>query len=413
MNSKDVELLRELGRRVAEIAALPVQLETVAAWKALNELNPARPAFMIEQIPWHEMNIDEELTCRCEDAFCREIEGRLRRTIYRWEHMRADRVVQAAVQIPKVIHNTGFGITVAEDVAVLDPTNDVVGHRYHDQLADESDIARIRDPEFHLDATATGEAEARAREIFDGILEVHMQGVFPAYAPWDRLVTWRGPEAALYDLVDRPEFIHALLRRLTDAYLVMLDQLEEQGLLGTGQQTIHCTGAFTNELPAAGANPRRSRAKDLWTFGMSQIFSTVSPAMHETFELPYLAPWFERFGLVYYGCCEPLDRKMDMVRKLPNVRKVSMSPWIDVRRGAEQIGSDFVFSRKPSPAFLAGDVWHSEAVEKDLRETLDACRANGCPCELILKDISTVNYEPQRLWEWNTIAARLVREYAG
>ena len=78
---------------------------------------------------------------------------------------------------------------------------------------------------------------------------------------------------------------------------------------------------------------------------------------------------------------------MDMVRKLPNVRKVSMSPWVDVRRGAERIGGDFVFSRKPSPAQVAVDNWSPGDVEQHLREALDACREFGCPCELILKEM--------------------------
>lgn len=54
--------------------------------------------------------------------------------------------------------------------------------------------------------------------------------------------------------------------------------------------------------------------------------SEVSPAMHEEFELEYMMPIFERFGAVYYGCCEPLHLKTEMIRKYPNVRKISMSP---------------------------------------------------------------------------------------
>jgi hypothetical protein len=97
---------------------------------------------------------------------------------------------------------------------------------------------------------------------------------------------------------------------------------------------------------------------------------------------------------------------------VPNVRKISMSPWVDVERGASRIGRDFVFSRKPSPAFLARDPWDPEAVERDLRETLEACARHRCAVELILKDISTVNYQPQRLWEWAEVARRVVEEGA-
>ncbi len=407
-SAQDRTILRDLAGQVAEVAALPVQQETIGLWKALNALRPVRPMVMIDQIPWHEMNVDDELTLRCEAPFCRGLEQSLRRTLYGWRHMRADMVVEPVIEVAKAVRSTGFGLGVVEECVALDPQNDVVSHHYSDQLRTEADLERIRMPEVSLDEVATAEAEETAHEIFDGLLEVQMQGVCPVYAPYDLIVIWHSPEALLYDLVDRPAFVHQIVSRLTEAHLHLLDQLEAQGLLGSRQPTIHCTGAFTDELPAPGYDPARPRARDLWTFGMSQIFSTVSPAMHEEFELPYLGPWFARFGLGYYGCCEPLDGKLPMIRKLPNVRKVSMSPWVDVERGAREIGGDFVFSRKPSPAFLAGDAWNPGAVQRDLQETLDACARHGCPVELILKDISTVRYQPQRLWDWAETARRAV-----
>ena len=244
--------------------------------------------------------------------------------------------------------------------------------------------------------------DASARPLNDGrpLCQVFLKGLGPSGSS----IVWRchGWRPFFFALVET--------RNLTEANMLMLDQLEDQGLLGSHQQTIHCTGAYTDELPAPGYNPAHPRARDLWTCGMSQIFSTVSPAMHEEFELAYAREWYERFGLVYYGCCEPLDRKLDIVKKIPNVRKISMSPWVDVEAGASQIGREYVFSRKPSPAFLAGDDWNPKAVEADLRKTLEACARHGCPVELILKDISTVRYQPQRLWEWSDIAMRLVRD---
>jgi hypothetical protein len=401
--------LRALAAQVAEIAALPVHAETIGLWKALNSLKPVRPMVSIDQVCWHEMDVDGELTLRCEDPFCRRLETGLRRTLYRWRHMRADMVVEPFVRVRKAIRSTGFGYERVDDQAVGDPANDVVGHYYHDQIQTDEDIERIHAPEMSLDEAATARAEERARGIFDGLLGVRMEGDFPVYAPFDIIVQWHNPEQTLLDLVERPEFLHRMAARLTQCHLEMLDQMEGKGLLGSGQDLIHCTGAFTDELPAPGFDESRPRAKDIWTFGMSQIFAAVSPAMHEAFELPRLNPWFERFGLGYYGCCEPLDRKTEMVRKIPNVRKVSMSPWVDVERGAAGLAGDFVFSRKPSPAFLAWDDWNPEAVERDLRATYDACARHNCPLELILKDISTVRYQPQRLWEWSEIAMRVAR----
>ena len=187
----------------------------------------------------------------------------------------------------------------------------------------------------------------------------------------------------------------------------MLDQLENQGLLCEPQSLIHCTGAYTDELPAPGYNPEKPRTKDLWTFGLAQMFSTVSPQMFKDFEVDYARRLCERFGLVYYGCCDPLDGKMAEVRQIPNVRKVSMSPWVNEARGAAEIGRDFVYSRKPSPAFLATDVFHPDAVRSDLLATRKVCEEHGCPLEFILKDISTVRYEPQRLSQWASVAMQV------
>ena len=408
VSRKDRDILRELARQVAVIAALPVQRETTSLWKALNGLKPVRAMVMIDQIPWHEMEVGEELALRTEDDFCRGIETALRRTLYSWRHMRADMVVEPMVEIPKVIRGEGFGIQTVERTAVTDPRNDVIGHAYIDQLRTEDDLGRIREPEIHLDERATAEAQEKAQDIFDGILAVRMQGWFPVFAPWDIIATWRSPEHALLDLVDRPEFMHRIVSRLTEVHLSLLDQLEEQGLLGVGQHTIHCTGAYTDDLPAPGFDPGHPRARDLWTYGMAQVFSAVSPAMHQEFWLNYAVNWFSRFGLGYYGCCEPLHHKVDLIRRVPRVRKISMSPWVNVEKGAERIGQDFVFSRKPSPALLAGEAWEPDRVERDLRDTLEICTRHGCPVEFILKDISTVRYQPQRLWEWAEIAMRVV-----
>ena len=86
-----------------------------------------------------------------------------------------------------------------------------------------------------------------------------------------------------------------------------------------------------------------------------------------------------------------------------------MSPWVDVEKAAEQMGRDLIFSRKPNPAFVAGNSWDPGIVERDLRDTFERCARHGCPLEYILKDISTVGYQPQRLWEWADIAMRIAQ----
>ena len=111
----------------------------------------------------------------------------------------------------------------------------------------------------------------------------------------------------------------------------------------------------------------------------------------------------ERWGLTYYGCCEPLDGKMELMRRIPNLRKLSVSPWCRSERAVDEIGGDYVISRKPNPAVLATDTWNPARARREIRDFLDLARGRG-HIELIMKDISTVRYEPQRLWEWARIA---------
>ncbi len=407
LNMKDVVIVRELAARVSEIAALPVQEEKRELWRKLNALKPARAMVMIDQVCWNEMNTGGELTLRCTDEECRGYEERLRGTFFQWRHFPVDMVVESFVQVPKAIRNSGFGIVVREETAVSDPTNAVVGHKYENQFQTEADLEKIRMPQISHDLAETERRLAVAHELFDGLLEVRPWGADPYLSLWDPISTWMGVENALYALVDKPDFMHRLLARLTNGYLSMLDQLEEQGLLCEPQSLIHCTGAYTDELPAPGYNPQAPRTKDLWMFGLAQMLSTVSPQMFKEFEVDYASRICERFGLVYYGCCDPLDGKMAEVRMIPNVRKVSMSPWVNQDRGAAEIGGEFVYSRKPSPALLATDHFRPDQIRADLTATRKICDKNGCPLEFILKDISTVRYEPERLFEWARVAMQV------
>ena len=409
LSRADLGVLRGLACEVADIAALPAQTDATARWKALNGLAPVRPLVLIDEIPWHEMDVDGELALRTEDETARVFERALRETLYRWRHLPVDMVVEAAIDVPKVIRSSGFGIERDESTLALDQHSEIVSHEYHDQLADEEAVDRIRAPEVELDVEATAAIETVAHQAFDGILEVRMQGWSPSFELWDDIVYWRGAEMVLFDLAARPEHMHAIASRYTDARLAMLDQLEAKGLLGREQQLVHCTGAWTDELPAPGYDVERPRAIDSWTYGMAQILLSASPAMLEEFEIPYASRWYERFGLAYYGCCEPLHDRIHLVRRLPNVRKISMSPWADVEVGALAIGRNYVFSWKPNPNVFAVDGWDPDAIERQIGHVVAVCAEVGCPLEITMKDISTVRHRPQRLWEWADIAMRSVQ----
>ena len=238
-------------------------------------------------------------------------------------------------------------------------------------------------------------------EVFGDILTIEKRGIVHRwFAPWDELVEWWGVQEALMDLVMRPELVHQAMDRLVNAHLSRLEQWEKLNLLSlTGGNYRAGSGGpgYTDRLPQADFNPDRVRPIDQWGCATAQIFSEVSPEMHEEFAIQYERRWLERFGLNYYGCCEPLHNKIGILKTIPNLRKISMSAWADVEKMVEETDNAYVLSHKPNPAVFATDTWNPAQARKNLVEVLE--KTSGCVVEVIMKDISTVRYEPQRLWE--------------
>jgi len=408
-NEKDREILRELAGRVGELAALPVQEEKRRLWRALNGLKPERPMVAVDQVCWNQMDIDGKLILRCEDEECRYYELIFRRILFQWEYFPADMVVEPFIKVNKAVHNSAFGMSVKEHTLSAFESADVVSHKFENQFNSIEDVTnKIKMPVISHDAAETKRRMDFASWLFDGIMPLKEEGYDPYLSIWDPIAMWMSVGGALNAIVEDPEMMHALVKRMADGYMIMLDQLEEQGLLCHSQALIHCTGAFTDDLPAPGFNPAKPKTKDIWMFGLAQMLTTVSPAMFEEYEIDYSMPIFERFGLVYYGCCEPLDHKMNQIRKIPNVRKISMSPWAKREQGAEEISGNYVFSSKPNPAFVAYDSFDEDLVKKDLTDVKETCARYGCPLEIILKDISTVCNQPERLKKWTDIAMKVV-----
>ena len=412
LTTRDTTLLRDLAKRIADIAALPVQDELRAQWTALNGLRPARPMVSIFQVPWHEMDCDGELQLQCEDPWARGLENAMRMQLYQWDHFRDDTIIDATVACPLAIADTGFGIGEISDV---NDSSGVASRHFHEQFQTLADVQKIKMPQVTYDAAATEESFGKLSELFDGVRPVRKHGVSHLwFAPWDLLITWYGVQTAMLDMVLKPELVNACMERLVDGYLHRLQQWEDFNLLTL---PLDCGGAgsggiaMTDELPQPGHDPERITPMDLWGCATPQIFSEVSPEMHWEFALRHELRWLEKWGRNYYGCCEPLHTKMELLRRVPRLRKVSCSPKCDKASMAEQCGRDYVISLKPNPAVFAGSYWSPEVARRELREDLQ--KLQGCVVEIILKDISTVSHQPQRLWEWAKIAREEAERFGG
>ena len=405
--ARDKAVLRALAGEVAEIAALPVHEEKAALWRRLNDLDSARPMVWVNEICWNEMNIGDELTLRTRHPWAQDQERGLRRLLYQWRHLPGDMIVDGFLTCPLAIHSTDFGIIEDVDTIKMDETSDICSRHFKILIKEPEDIQKIRMPVVTHDEKATEIRYQAMCEVYDGIMPVRKSGQTHIwFTPWDYLIRWWGVQEAMPDIIARPDMVHAAVDRMVDAWMAELDQFVEQNLLSLDCNNTRVGSGgygYVSALPGPRFEPEHVKPHNMWGCSNAQIFSDVSPDMHWAFAVEHDLRWLTRWGLTYYGCCEPLDGKIDMLRRIPNLRKISVSPWCNPERAVNEIGRDYVISHKPNPAILAETQWDPVQARKNIRAFLDAA-GGQCHVELIMKDVSTVRYHPQRLWEWTALA---------
>lgn len=383
---KDRELLRRLAARYMEYATLPVQKEKINLWMALNRSRMERPMVVIDQLPWNELNVDGELDCHVSDPMWRGVEEGLRQTIYKWEHFPVDMVLEPYITIPKAITNTGIGISAEVERLASEAGNETYSQHFENLLPELEDVEKIKDPVITHDEAESARRMQEAAEIFDGVAPVRQSGGIQFHlGVWDTLSMLMGVENIYFDFIDRPEFLHAVMERITQSAISGIEQCNRLHLHNDLSNTCHCSYIYTDELLPGPGEGKGPESENCWAFGLAQLFSSVSPETMAEFEFPYINRMASYFGSIYYGCCDRLDDRLSYVKQIPNVRKVSCSPWSDREHFAECIGPELIMSNKPTPALVAGDRFEPEEVRRDLRRTYDAARGNGVNLEYILK----------------------------
>ena len=162
------------------------------------------------------------------------------------------------------------------------------------------------------------------------------------------------------------------------------------------------SGLRKEQLPQINYNPDKVTTTDMWGFAESQETSSVSPEMYEEFIYPYHKKILDRFGLNCYGCCEPYDLRWKIIKKLPRLRRVSISPWANLSSLEENLGKNYIASIKPNPAYLAQSTMDEAAVRENISCSLKTSK--NCIPEIIMKDNHTLGGNPQNAIKWVEIA---------
>lgn len=408
---KSIEVLRELAKQYFELSNMDVNSERLDLHRKVNDLKAERPVVLIDELPWNELNADGFLTLISEDELFRKYERLLRRKIFQFKHFPADMVLTPYIGVQKIINSTGIGISVDEKTLSTDNENHIVAHMYADQLKTEKDLEKLKEPVLTYDEAATMVEFNKIGNAIGDILPIRIKGVDTfSVGTWDQISVFRGVTPLLMDLIERPEFTHKMVRKFTDIYLSQLEQYESIDAFDNDTTIIHCTPAVNSKLKPYDENGKTTR-KNIWGRGVAQILASVSKQMRDEFDIEYMKETVGQCGLVYYGCCEPLDTMIDIVEKIPNIRKIGITPWANQEIAAEAINNKYVFSSKPNPANVAVDSLNEETVTNELSIILKACRKNNCNVDITLKDISTINYNLDNIIKWEKTAMKMVNDY--
>jgi hypothetical protein len=400
---KDVTVLRDLARRYADACAKEVYGERRRLWRDHNSLVRTRPLIYCRWFACQCELTEPQLQCR--DPFFRAHERTLRRfLVHDWiedDFVLEPWLTQSATRITPP--DGLWGVKIARS----DRTETRGSWAFDPPLKKPDDIEKLVPPYHRIDEEATERDVSRLHDAIGDLLEINIDRG-PAWQGWRAdistdLAGLRGLEQLMWDMTERPEWLHRLLAFMRDGILAAQQQAEDAGhwhLANHENQAVPCA----RELPAPKANGESVPRDRLWIFCASQETTQVSPAMFDEFMLQYQIPIIERFGLAAYGCCEDLTRKIDRLRRIPNLRRIAVTPWADVAACAEQIRDDYVLSWRPSPAEHVCSGLDPDHVRSSVADALRAAR--GCHVDITLKDVETVGGDPHRLRDW----VRIVRD---
>ncbi len=400
------EYVRELARKVAELASTPENEKIKKRWRDVNALRkPDRaPVWCCPVGCWAELLPDDSL--QCSDTYLRGIERELRQILIKHD-IGDDTPVQNFWPIPAVFDVDPPNIWGVE-IKRNKPDIDGGAWAYDPPLKTEEDFDRLKIPTYTFSAAKTEEALARAHETIGDVLPVKLTcgpNVNPTLET--QAAELRGLGQLLLDMAEKPHLVHRLMTHVRDATLAVMSQIEATGLL-----TFNGIGPMYESDPI-GNIPQNGRLtySNLWGHANNQEFDRISPRMWEEFALNYQMPVLTRFGLVSYGCCDDLTDKIDGVLTIPNLRIFVCSAWTDLDKVIDKCGTRYTIMWRQK----ASDVVFAKDCELDrIRQHLEngMSKLHGCYYQVVLRELQTLAGHYDRLHVWTRMAIEIAEKHA-
>ncbi|MBM4082678.1 MAG: hypothetical protein FJ278_23430, partial [Planctomycetes bacterium] len=334
MSDQDRTVVRDLAKQVAEISQMAKQNVRRDLWRKHNSLVKTRPPVLVSAgASWPEVCPDSEL--KCKDGFLRHVEVRLRQVVFQ-DSLDDDHIVEPWFTVGAAFVGKLGDFRWGPQIKRTPRGAPGGTWQFDPPIRKEEDLAQLVKPHHVINEQVTAANAAKVREAIGDILEVDVDRG-PAYRSFTADLSYdsanlRGLEQVMLDMVERPEWLHKLMRFLSEGVLTCHDEADATGdwhLTSGGNQAM----CYSLDLPDPKPNTAATR-KQLWCFAAAQEYAWVGPKMHDEFLLRYQMPIMKEFGLVAYGCCEDLTKKLDMLKQIPNLRRIAITPQADVRASA-------------------------------------------------------------------------------
>ncbi len=238
-----------------------------------------------------------------------QLAGQLRYALWEAANLRCNRYFEPAafVSFGAALDASLFG------AAVVFPVGQAPWADQQHPLLGQRDLSLLRT----VNLTAGGLAP-RTHQFYERMCELTdgsgIRVMYPTLlrGPYSVATQLRETTALLMDMIEAPQFVHDLMRRITDG----LEEHARQRAEYLGEP-IAPAKLFNDEVGAP----------------------MLSPAMYEDFVLPYEMELAQYHGRVaYWHSCGITTDFYGSVLNLPNLEMMHIGPWSDVARAAEVFG---------------------------------------------------------------------------
>ncbi len=394
VSDNDKKILRELAKKQIMYAKSEKNEKTKKEWYRHHHFEKGRPMIHLELGTFANEVLEPRL--KCETDLGRQIERVIYDSFLNYELFGDDRPVPEYIPIKWQTYFHLFDQKIGR-ICADDSSGRQVGHKFQHVIYDlEEDYHKLKPSTYGVDKQATLEYRDTIEDIVGNILPAKMTMDCLSACPTQELVHMMGMETMLISMFDYPELFKKLMNRIANDYIEYFKWLEKEELLLPTNSDEHLgqgSWCFTDELPGLGDLKGCSlKTQDVWGYMDSQETVGISPDMFNEFIFPCYERISKVFGLLSYGCCEPVNSFWEgSLSKLNNMRKISISPWCDEGYMGDMLrGKKIIYHRKPTPYIIGvPEVLDENELRNHIRSTLKA--AKGCQLEITQRDVYTIH----------------------